>query len=236
MLRPLSKTAPETSGRAGGRAPSAPRPTVLLTGFDAFDGARTNPSWLVAAALHRRQIVGHRIVAAQLPTVFDRSRSELAALLKLHNPTLVVCLGLAGGRKAISLERVAINVNDARIPDNSGQQPLDTPVLAGGPAAYFTSLPVKAMLRALQQAGVAAEVSQTAGTFVCNHVFYALMHELATRRSLRGARGGFVHLPYLPGQGVPSMPQDTMVRAIGVALRCALNTPVDVALGAGAES
>ena len=236
MLRPLSKAPPDTPRRATGRGPSAPRPTVLLTGFDAFDGASANPSWLVAAALHRRQIAGHRIVAAQLPTVFDRSRKELAALLKTHQPALVVCLGLARGRDAVSLERVAINVDDARIPDNSGRQPVDTPVLEGGPAAYFTSLPIKAMLQALREGGVAAEVSQTAGTFVCNHVFYALMHELATRRSLRGARGGFVHLPYLPGQGAPSMPLDEMVRAMGVALRCALNTTVDVALGAGAES
>ena len=190
----------------------------------------------MATALHRRQIVGHRIVAAQLPTIFDQSTDQLAALLKMHRPALVVCLGLAGGRKAISLERVAINVNDARIPDNNARQPIDTPVLAGGPTAYFTSLPIKAMLQALQQAGVAAQVSQTAGTFVCNHVFYALMHELATRRSLQRARGGFVHLPYLPGQGEPSMPMEEMVRGLRIAIRCALITTVDTALGAGAES
>ncbi|MCW5649203.1 MAG: pyroglutamyl-peptidase I [Ramlibacter sp.] len=212
----------------------APWPVVLVTGFDAFGGDSVNPSWLAALALHGRRIAGHRIVGAQLPTEFDRSLKVLAALLREHHPVLVLCLGQAGGRAAVSLERVAINVNDARIPDNALAQPVDTPVVPGGPAAYFTRLPVKAMHRALLREGVPAEVSQTAGTFVCNHVFYGLMHTLATRRGFRRVRGGFIHVPWLPDQGQPCMALDDMVRGLALAVREALRTPVDVAEGAGA--
>lgn len=213
---------------------AAALPRVLVTGFDAFGGDTLNPSWLIAQALHGRRIAGHRVVAAQLPTVFDESLRVLRGLLRAHRPALVLCLGQAGGRGALSLERVALNVNDARIADNAQAQPVDTPVVAGAPAAYFTRLPVKAMLAALQRAGIAAEVSQTAGTFVCNHVFYGLMHELATRRGFRSVRGGFVHVPWLPEQGLPSMPLPDMVRGISLALRCALTTQADAALAAGA--
>ena len=207
---------------------------ILLTGFDAFGGATLNPSWLAARALHGRRILGHTVVAAQLPTVFGASLNALNTLLNKHQPALVICVGQAGGRKAMSLERVAINVNDAPIADNAGAQPVDTPVKPGAPAAYFTSLPIKAMLAALQADGVAAEVSQTAGTFVCNHVFYGLMHTLATQRGLKQTRGGFIHVPWLPEQGTPSMPLEDMVRGLRLALRCALQVEKDTALGAGA--
>jgi pyroglutamyl-peptidase len=208
-------------------------PNILLTGFDAFGGESINPSWLAVQALHGRQIAGHRVVAAQLPTVFGESTRRLKALLKQHRPALVICVGQAGGRSALSLERVAVNVDDAPLADNAGAQPVDTPVVAGAPAAYFTSLPIKAMLAALQREGVAAEVSQTAGTFVCNHVFFGLMHTLATSRPLRHTRGGFVHVPYLPEQGAPCMAREEMVRGLRLAVRCALLTPVDSRLGAG---
>ena len=216
-------------------------PRVLLTGFDAFGDDRQavpalNPSWLAASALHGKQIAGHRVVAAQLPTVFDASLAELARLLRTHQPTLVVCVGQAGGRAAISLERIAINVNDARIADNAAAQPVDTPVVGGGPAAYFSTLPIKAMLDALQQEGLPAEVSQTAGTFVCNHVFYGLMHLLATRRGFKRTRGGFIHVPYLPEQGRPSLPLNDLVRGLRLALATALVTPRDIAKSAGAIS
>ena len=209
---------------------------MLLTGFDAFGGEHLNPSWLAVQALHGRQMAGHRVVAAQLPTVFDESLHLLRGLLKQHRPALVICVGQAGGRSTLSLERVAININDARIADNAAAQPIDTAVIASGPAAYFTTLPIKAMLLALQQAGVAAEVSQTAGTFVCNHVFYGLMHLLATQRGFKRTRGGFIHVPYLPGQGTPSMTLDDMVRGLRLAVRCALSTQHDIARGAGTIS
>ncbi|MFO1245063.1 MAG: pyroglutamyl-peptidase I [Ramlibacter sp.] len=210
------------------------QPVALVTGFDAFGGDTLNPSWLIAQALHGRQLAGHRVVAGQLPTEFGRSLEVLAALLRQHQPALVVCLGQAGGRAALSLERVAINLQDARIADNTGARPIDTPVRADGPAAYFTRLPIKAMLAALQNAGIAAEVSQTAGTFVCNHVFYGLMHALATQPALAGVRGGFIHVPWLPQQGTPAMALDDLVRGTAQALQCALTTPVDLARSAGA--
>lgn len=220
-------------------ATSAPTrtPRVLLTGFDAFGGETVNPSWLAARALHGRQIAGHRMVAAQLPTVFGESLTVLRALLALHQPALTLCVGQAGGRGAMSLERVAINVDDARIADNRGAQPIDSRVAPEGPAAYFTSLPIKAMLLALQAEGIAAEVSQTAGTFVCNHVFYGLMHTLAAanglKPTLKHPRGGFIHVPWLPGQGAPSMALDDMVRGLHIAVRVALRTDADTAAGAG---
>jgi pyroglutamyl-peptidase len=206
-------------------------PTVLLTGFDAFGGAALNPSWLAAQALHGRQIAGHRVVAARLPTVFDTSLHELHELLALHGPALVLCLGLASGRQALSLERVAININDASLADNQGAQPVDTPVVAHGPAAYFSSLPIKAMLQALRRHGLPAELSQSAGTFVCNHVFYGLMHTLATDPAQHSTRGGFVHVPDLQVLGLPDL-----VGGLHLLLETALNTRSDARFAAGAVS
>ncbi len=209
-------------------------PTVLLTGFDAFGGDAINPSWLVAQALDGQTIEGHKVLAAQLPTEFAASRQQLAALLRLHKPALVVCLGLAGGRAGLSLERIAINVQDARIADNAGAQPIDVPIIKSEAAAYFSTLPIKAMLQALTAAGIPSEVSQTAGTFVCNHVFYTLMHALKKQRGAGRSHGGFVHVPYLPGMGVPCMPLDEMVRGLRLAIMSALSTQKDALLGAGA--
>lgn len=217
------------------RRPTAPPPpTVLLTGFDAFGSASVNPSWQAVQALHGERLQDHLVVAAQLPTEFGESLRCLTALLEAHRPALVICVGQAGGRGAISLERVAINVDDAPIADNAGARPVDAPVRPGAPTAYFTGLPIKAMLAELQAAGLAAEVSQTAGTFVCNHVFYGLMHALATRRSLRHTRGGFVHVPWLPEQGTPGMALDDIVRGLRLAVQCALRVRQDAALAAGA--
>lgn len=208
-------------------------PTVLLTGFDAFGGDAVNPSWLAAQALHDEVLCCHRIVAAQLPTTFAGSGPALLKLLRMHKPALVVCVGLAGGRPALSLERIAINVDDARIADNAGAQPVDAPVVKSGPAAYFSTLPIKAMLRDLTAASVAVEVSQTAGTFVCNHVFYVLMHALKKQRK-SSTRGGFIHVPYLPGQGAPCMPLVDVVLGLRLTIACALGTEQDALIGAGA--
>lgn len=215
--------------------PAAP-PRVLLTGFDPFGGETQNPSWLAVRQLDARHVAQHRVVAAQLPTVFGASLDVLRTLIAEHRPALVICVGQAGGRAAVSLERIAINVDDARIADNAGAQPIDRAIVANGPAAYFTTLPIKAMLRALLDARIAAEVSQTAGTFVCNHVFYGLLHELATQRGLRSVRGGFIHVPWLPGQGTPSMEVADAVRALQIAIKVALTTAAgnDISLAAGA--
>ncbi|MFN7153444.1 MAG: pyroglutamyl-peptidase I [Acidovorax sp.] len=214
-------------------SPAAKR-VILLTGFDPFGGDMQNPSWLIAQALHGQRIAGHVVIAAQLPTVFDEALQHLQALVAAHQPALTLCLGQAGGRAALSLERIGININDARIADNRGHQPIDTPVVPGGPAAYFSTLPIKAMLRATLCAGVPCEVSQTAGTFVCNHVLYGLMHMLARGTGQAGARGGFVHVPWLPAQGTPHLPLRDMVRGIHTALWTAMLVQSDIALGAGA--
>ena len=232
-------TSAKTPKSSGAKRPALPR--VLLTGFDPFGDDRfspnpMNPSWLAARALHGTRLKGHQVVAAELPCVFDASLSELGKLLRTYQPALVICVGQAGGRSAVSLERVAINVSDARIPDNASAQPIDTPVVTSGPAAYFSTLPIKAMLQALQEAGVPAEVSQSAGTFVCNHDFYGLMHALATQRGLKKSRGGFMHVPFLPEQGLPHLPLDVMVSALRVAVVTALQTEHDVVAGAGAIS
>lgn len=217
------------------RRASAPQRRVLLTGFDPFNGAVVNPSWQAVQALHNRQIQGRCIVAAQLPTVFGASLRTLETLLDQLRPELVICVGQAGGRAALSLERVAINVNDAPIPDNAGSQPVDTPVAPGAPAAYFSTLPIKAALAALQTEGLPAEVSQTAGTFVCNHVFYGLMHSLASHPGLRQTRGGFVHVPWLPEQGNPAMALEDVVRGLRIIVRTALSNAASPA-GANAAA
>ena len=205
------------------------QPTLLLTGFDPFDGADTNPSWLAASALQGRAIGGHRVVARQLPTEFDASLRALRAAIRETGPSLVVCTGLAGGRKELSLERVAINIDDARIADNHGAQPVDAKIVANGPAAYFSSLPIKAMLAALREHDIPAQVSQTAGTFVCNHVFYGLMHHLRRRHDVRG---GFIHVPQA-GRG--GMPLDAIIEGLRIALRVAATTTSDAHIAAGAE-
>lgn len=223
-------------------ASATARPCVLITGFEPFNGEASNSSWQVVRALQGRQVLGHKIITAQLPTVFGDSIAALADHLERHRPGLVICTGQAGGRNGISLERVAININDARIPDNAARQPVDTPVVAGGPAAYFTTLPIKAIWRDLVAQDIEVEISQTAGTFVCNHLFYGLMHLLATHQSLANTRGGFVHLPFLPDQltlemrakRVPSMTLMDLVWGLKFAVRAALTHTVDVKLGGGA--
>ena len=207
---------------------------VLLTGFDPFGGDPVNPSWLAARALHRRRLAGHPVLAAQLPTQFGASLARLRALLAEHRPALVICLGLAASRSALSLERVAINVDDARIADNAGAQPIDMPVVADAPTAYFSRLPIKSMHAAIQAGGVAVEVSQTAGTFVCNHVFYGLMHHLASTRGFARTRGGFIHVPPLPEQAAHGMPLAQMVEGLCIGIRTALTVKHDARRGAGA--
>lgn len=207
--------------------------TVLVTGFEPFGGEAINPAQEITRNLHGTVIAGHRVEGALLPCVFGAAIEELQALLRAHRPGLVICVGQAGGRAAVTAERVAINVDDARIPDNAGAQPVDRPVVRGGPAAYFSTLPIKAMVEAMRAAGLPAEVSQTAGTFVCNHVFYGLMHALRRRK---GVRGGFIHVPFLPEQakaGQASLPLEEMTTAVALAVETALRRKRDVRIVGG---
>jgi len=210
---------------------------ILLTGFEPFGGETTNPSWTaVQHAADALRAEGLEVATVELPCVFGDSLLALDAALREHRPDLVVCAGQAGGRTGISLERVAINCDDARIPDNAGNAPVDEPVLPDAPAAYFGTLPVKAALQELRRLGIPSEVSQTAGTYVCNHVFFGLMHAL---RNEPGIRGGFVHVPFgpdqvQPGSGAASLPLEQMGEALAVVVRTSLATTTDLKLAAGA--
>ena len=171
---------------------------ALVTGFDAFGGDAINPSYEAVQRLPSR--IGRLdVVTAQLPTAFARAARRLRALIAREQPAVVLCVGLAAERAAISVERVAVNLCHARIADNDGRKPVDKAVIANGPAAYFSTLPVAAVVKALERAGLRAESSMSAGTFVCNHVFYSLMHDVARQRGAhRIQRAGFVHVPALP--------------------------------------
>ncbi len=218
-------------------SPSHPA-SILVTGFEPFDKDTVNPSWEVARALDGSVITGATVHAVQLPCVFDASIAALDKALAAHQPQLVLCLGLATGRSELTPERVAININDARIPDNAAQQPVDTQVVSDAPAAYFSTLPIKAMVHAMRAKGIPAAVSNTAGTFVCNHIFYALMHRLAQGAAAKGARGGFVHVPALPQQviahaGMASMTLEAQVQGMRAAIEAAMTTTHDLHVNAG---
>jgi pyroglutamyl-peptidase len=210
---------------------------VLVTGFDAFGGEIENPSRLIAQELAGRTIAGRKVVSEILPCVFGQSVQSLESAIGRHEPELVVCLGQAGGRAGLTLERVAINLDDAPIPDNAGQRPIDQPISNDGPAACWSTLPVKAIARAIAMAGIDASVSHTAGTYVCNHVFYGLMQLLQTRPDVKG---GFIHVPFLPeqserqGRGAPFMILPQMVRGVEVAIETALTAGGDSRIGGGA--
>lgn len=207
---------------------------ILLTGFEPFGGESINPSGEIARQLHGTVVGGHRIVGALLPCVFGAAITELKKQIRATRPVLIVCVGQAGGRAEVTPERVAINVDDARIPDNAGRQPVDRPIVRGGPAAYWSMLPIKAIVADLRRLKLPAAVSQTAGTFVCNHVFYGLMHEL---RGQKKVRGGFIHVPYLPEQaksGQPSLTMETMIAAISTSVAVALRTRRDARSAGGA--
>ncbi|MFF3270859.1 pyroglutamyl-peptidase I [Streptomyces chrestomyceticus] len=209
---------------------------ILLTGFEPFDGESSNPSWEAVRAAAAEPPAGLEMTAVELPCVYGRSRTALREAVAAHDPDIVLCVGQAGGRPDLTVERVAVNIDDARIPDVSGAQPIDEPIVPGGPAAYFAALPVKACVAAVREAGVPASVSNTAGTFVCNHVFYDLMHLIATERP--ALRGGFVHVPYAPGQvagrSLPSLAVSAVAEGLRVIAATAARTNTDIKAVGGA--
>lgn len=197
---------------------------ILLTGFEPFGGDTVNPSWEVARLLHGERLGDARVHALRLPTAFGTAPPALTRALGELRPGLVVALGQASGRSEISVERLAVNLIDARIADNAGDRPHDQPVIAGAPAAYFSTLPVKALRDGLRAAGHPAGLSLSAGAFVCNQVFFVLQHALAGS----GVPSGFIHLPALPEQAarqagvLPSMALAQQVDALRLALAIAL--------------
>lgn len=204
---------------------------ILLTGFEPFDNDAINPSWEAVRALDGWHCEGAAVHTRRISCVFGAALRELDAAIDELRPQLVIAVGQAGGRSEITPERVAINVDDGRICDNAGCQPIDEPVVAGAPAGYFSSLPIKAIVRDMRAAGVPAAVSNSAGTFVCNHLFFGLMHRIATR-PVPGMRGGFIHIPYLPEQaarlpGMPSMSLDAVIAALRIAVATSVNVRED---------
>jgi pyroglutamyl-peptidase len=203
---------------------------ALVTGFEPFGGDEVNPSSLAVDRLKKKygSLVVH---TATLPCSFARSTRVLQDAIAKAKPDIVLCVGLAGGRSELCLERVGINVQDARIRDNDGKQPIDKPVVKGGPAAHFTTLPIKACVATMRQEGLAAAVSNTAGTFVCNHILYALM-DIASRHPTP-LRGGFLHVPYAPEQiakigTAPSMAIADVTRGIEIILQVSAERTTDI--------
>ena len=183
---------------------------VLLTGFEPFGKATLNPSGEIV-----KQISGDNIVTAILPVAYAQSAERLLALIAEHNPDVVICLGQAEGRTHVSPERIAINLDDARLSDNEGVIRNDVPIIAGGPVAYESTLPIKEIVKAVNDAGVSAAVSLSAGAFLCNHVFYVAQDHFKDTK----VRSGFVHVPLMDEQagefpGLPTMPLDQMVKAV----------------------
>lgn len=210
---------------------------VLLSGFEPFAGATTNESWeAVRRAAPLLEARGLSVGTVCLPVVFSRGADMLLEQVTARSPRLVIATGLAAGRRAITPERVAINVQDARIADNDGRSPIDVPCLAGGPVGYFSTLPIKAMVEAARELDVPAAVSQTAGTYVCNDVFYRLCHALQADASAASGggvavRGGFVHVPSADVVGA-----DDAARALVAMVEAALGSDQDVRITGGVES
>ena len=193
---------------------------ILVTGFDPFGGEKVNPA-LEAVKSLPSEIHGAEIHWVAIPTIFYRSAEVLEAEIVRFQPDAVLCIGQAGGRASLTPERVAINQDDARIPDNQGNQPIDTPIRLDGQAAYFSTLPIKAMVQAIKEEGIPATVSNTAGTFVCNHLMYQALY-LADKK-FPNMRAGFMHIPYMTEQVInkpntASMNLTDIVRGIEAAI------------------
>ena len=210
---------------------------ILITYFGAFGGQDINPSML-AVDLLPDKINGVNLIKKELAVEFEKSTEQLSDYFAEIDPSAVVCVGLAGGRAELTVERVAINLNDARIPDNSGFQPIDVKILANNaPDAYFSKLPIKAMAQQSQQVGVPASVSNTAGTYVCNHVMYLACH-WASQKS--GKKAGFIHVPFVPEQtagktGVATMHLDDIVKGLTAMIEAILDFEDDIRVTGGAE-
>lgn len=204
---------------------------LLLTAFDPFGGSPINPA-LEAVKLVADNVAGVEVVKLEVPTVFRKSIDTASAAIERVKPDAVLCIGQAGGRYDLTPERVAINLDDARIPDNEGNQPIDAVICEDGEPAYFATLPIKAMTARIREAGLPASVSNTAGTFVCNHLMYGVLYTLA--KHYPGVKGGFMHVPFVPSQTVnratpaPSMCVQDIARGIEAAIAAIAEHDVDI--------
>ena len=189
---------------------------IIVTGFDPFGGETINPSIECVKALP--EIEGVELIRLELPTVFKESAKRLNEVINDVKPDAVLSVGQAGGRPGITMERIAINVDDARIPDNISQQPIDETIQTEGEAAYFTTLPIKRIVKAIREAGIPAEVSNSAGTFVCNHIMYQSL--FAATKADKPFKAGFMHIPFIPEQtkDKPSLPLEESTKALQIAI------------------
>jgi pyroglutamyl-peptidase len=195
---------------------------VLVTGFEPFGGASLNPSQLLVEELAKEKLLGVDLKTAILPVEFDRAAEILLAKINEISPSVVICFGQAEGRSAITPEKIAINLDDARIADNSGDLRKQQEIEVGGADGHFSTLPVEKMVLAINEAGVAASLSLSAGSFVCNHIFYRMQQALLGR----GIRSGFVHLPLVPEQSAqfPNQPTMSLNQMISAAKAAILST------------
>ena len=187
---------------------------LLITGFDPFGGADINPSWEAVRRLPD-QIGNYVLCKLEIPTIFGKSTNTVLSVAEEFAPDVILCIGQAGGRSTVTPERIAVNIRDARIPDNAGNQPNGQRIVHDGPAAYFATLSPEALRNAICDAGIDATVSNSAGAFVCNDTLYSLLHHYANTNVLVG----FIHIPFLPEQGTPSLPLNDTVAALIAAIQ-----------------
>ena len=211
---------------------------ILFTGFDPFGGESVNPAY-EAVKLLPDEIGGAQIIKLEVPTVFGKAGEALEKGIRLHEPDVVICVGQAGGRSGMSVEKVAINYQDARIADNEGRQPIDVPIQEDGDTAYFATVPVKAMVAKMRENGIPAFVSYTAGTYVCNELMYALLYMI--NRKYPGIRGGFIHVPFAMGQtvdkpnGTPAMALESIAKGLECAALAVVENQEDISMAMGSK-
>ena len=203
---------------------------ILVTGFDPFGGEPINPA-IESVKRLPDNIAGAEIIKLEIPTVRKKSLEKIEKAINEHNPDIILSIGQAGGRFDISIERVGINLDDFRIPDNEGNQIIDEPIFPDGENSYFVKLPVKAMVQNVQKNNIPASVSYTAGTFVCNHVLYGVMYLI--EKKYKGKKSGFIHIPFLPQQVVdkrnmPSMELNTIVKGLTAAIEAIVKNNEDI--------
>lgn len=209
---------------------------ILVTGFDPFGGEKINPALEAVKALPE-SISGAEIIKLEIPTVFRKSLEKIEENIVKHNPDVVISIGQAGGRFGITPERVAINMDDARIEDNENNQPLDIAIFEDGENAYFSNLPIKAMVKEMTENGIPGSVSNTAGTFVCNHVMYGVLYMI--NKKYPNMKGGFIHVPYIPSQVVtkpnmPSMSTEDITKGLSLCIKAIVENNEDIKTIGGA--
>ena len=203
---------------------------ILVTGFDPFGGEPINPA-IESVKRLPDNIAGAEIIKLEIPTVRKKSLEKIEKAINEHTPDVILSIGQAGGRFDISIERVGINLDDFRIPDNEGNQTIDEPIFPDGENAYFSTLPIKAIQNEITKNGIPASISNTAGTFVCNHVFYGVRY--LVEKKYKGKKSGFIHIPYLPEQVIgkvntPSMSLDNILKGIIIAIETIFSVENDI--------